>query len=287
MKKTWLIGAVAAVAAGAILAVSQPAINSALADTASNTTKIVKEKVVFWEGHRGGGPGKFGGFGGFGFSLKGSVLENISDLLGMKPADVTKQQESGKSLLDIAKTKGISEDKLIATVKDTLYKNIDEKVEAGFLTAAEAKEVKAKLTDANIKEDLSRVGPKGDMGFGKGFGKRMGGKMGFGMKGDSMDAVSTLLGLKEADLREQLMNGKSLLDIAKTKGVSEQKLIDTLKAPMIKKIDELVTAGKLTADQAKEIKSKLDAHIKDDISRVHSDDGPGGHHGGPGFGDGF
>lgn len=166
-KKTWLIGAVAGLAAAGVLAVSQPAITSAVANETEVSTAA--QKGIFNIGHR---LETLGGLLGFGGGVKGGNPEAISQLLNMEQADLLTELKAGKSLLDIAKDKGISEQTLIDTIKAQINSTIDEKVKQGYLTEDQAKELKTTLDEEHIKGDLERVPMAG--GKGAGFGGRGG-----------------------------------------------------------------------------------------------------------------
>ena len=50
------------------------------------------------------------------------VLDAVSQKLGMTTADLTKELQSGKGLMDIAKEKGVSEDDLVSTLQQAFSK---------------------------------------------------------------------------------------------------------------------------------------------------------------------
>lgn len=111
-----------------------------------------------------------------------------------------------------------------------------------------------------------------------------------GMDGDKFDGprrgfgpaelepvVTATLGIDATTLRSRLAAGETLAAIA---GAKKDALITALVAEMTKRIDADVTAGKLTADQAKNLKANLTAHVTEEINEVHK---PGmGHMGGKG-----
>ena len=91
------------------------------------------------------------------------------------------------------------------------------------------------------------------------------------LAGMAASDVATLLGITEEDLTTQLTEGKTLWQIADSAGK-----LDELKAAMIKKADdrltEQVTAGDLTADEAKtrldEFTAKVEAITADSDDHV-------------------
>lgn len=140
----------------------------------------------------------------------------------------------------------------------------------GTLTQAQADAVQAKLDALRPADGGGRHG-RGEMG-------------GPGMKaGAGLDEVATFLGISVDDLHTQLESGKTIAQIA---GDKTQALIDSLVASANKRIDDAVTAGKLTADKATELKSQTTQRITDMVNNTMPEGGRGGHGHGPGFGPG-
>ena len=67
---------------------------------------------------------------------------------------------------------------------------------------------------------------------------------------DGSAELATVLGISEEQLWDELDAGKSYAEIAQANGVDVQKVIDTLVAAEAKFIDEMVTAGEITAEEA-------------------------------------
>jgi polyhydroxyalkanoate synthesis regulator phasin len=79
---------------------------------------------------------------------------------------------------------------------------------------------------------------------------------------DLMKASADYLGLPPGQLKQQLAAGKSLGQIADaTPNKSRQGLIDTLTTRVTAKVDQLVTSGTITSDQAAKIKAQLPTRI--------------------------
>ena len=64
------------------------------------------------------------------------------------------------------------------------------------------------------------------------------------------ERVATLLGATTADLKAQLETGKTLADISKASGVSNDTLVQTILAPFQEHLDIMVKYGYMTKDQA-------------------------------------
>jgi hypothetical protein len=108
----------------------------------------------------------------------------------------------------------------------------------------------------------------------------MGGKGGpLGADRAAMEAlVSKTIGVDTATIKSRLQAGESLAQIA---GAKKDALIAALVADHTKRIDAAVTAGKLTAAQATEMKANLVAHVTEEINEVGGK-GPKGGRGGHG-----
>ena len=89
--------------------------------------------------------------------------------------------------------------------------------------------------------------------------------------------ISKTIGVDSTTVRTRLAAGESLGAIA---GAKKAELISVLVAEHTKRIDAAVTAGKLTAAQAKTLKAGLTAHVTAEVDQVGGKRGPG--MGGPG-----
>jgi hypothetical protein len=110
-----------------------------------------------------------------------------------------------------------------------------------------------------------------------------GGMMGRGAPewaGDSPE-VEDLLGLSEEDLQAERLAGKSLVEIAAAKGVSEDYLINTILSAKKDQLDSLVAEGKLTQARADFMIENMTAQVKTMVERT--DVGPAFSRGGAGF----
>ncbi len=115
-------------------------------------------------------------------------------------------------------------------------------------------------------------GPRlGGPPFGRAFGR-------FG--GVALDQVAAALGIAPADLKADLAKGQTIAQIAKSKNVDVNGLINTLVTDASKRIDQAVTAGHLDKDRA----DKLKASLKTEITNLVNNGFPKVPAGGFGFG---
>ena len=104
-------------------------------------------------------------------------------------------------------------------------------------------------------------GPGGPGGPGRG-GPRMG-----------LDAAAKAIGISSDQFRQEL-RGKSLADVANAHSVDPTKVADALKADAAAHIDQEVSAGRLTAEQAAQRKAGLSQRIDQMMNRQVPADAP-------------
>ena len=78
-----------------------------------------------------------------------------------------------------------------------------------------------------------------------------------GMLRDGLKPVADAIGITPQQLLTELRSGKSIAQVAQAHGVSEAKVVAAIEAQATKRIDEAVTKGHLTSDQATKLKSNL------------------------------
>ncbi|WP_052339361.1 hypothetical protein [Gorillibacterium massiliense] len=156
----------------------------------------------------------------------GGLFHDAAEILGMRTDELRAELEQGKSLADVAKTKGISEKDLVAKLTDKANSRIDQGVKSGHISQEKAAEIKKQLSG----KLQAAVGQKGLQNFGKHhewMAKRW-------------SRVATIIGISEEELAHQLKAGKSVAEIAQAHGVSRDKLIEKLKDGMTSDLEKFV-----------------------------------------------
>ena len=150
-----------------------------------------------------------------------------------------------KSSTKVPGQAGVGPEQALATILKDL-------VSKGTLTQAQADALTAAVTAAKAAHDANRpVGGKGGP---------------LGADRAAMEAlVSTTIGVDSATVKSRLRSGESLAQIA---GAKKDALIAALVADHTKRIDAAVTAGKLTAAQATQMKANLVAHVTEAVNAV-------------------
>jgi hypothetical protein len=175
----------------------------------------------------------------------------VAAYLGLTESELRAQREAGKSLAQIASVQGKSvaglEDVMLADAKT----HLDEAVANGRLTAAQEETMLADLK-SHLDDIVNATG--------KGAGVRVAIGPPFGT------AAATYLGLTPDELRTQLDNGRTLAQIA----TAQNKSLDGLKAAILagakERLDQAVTAGRLTAAQEQTMLDKLKEHLDDVVN---------------------
>jgi hypothetical protein len=114
--------------------------------------------------------------GGRGFSMP-AMGTTILKKLGMTPEQFVAERQAGKSLADIAKSKGLSADSLTADMLAAKKDLLDKSVKDGRLTQAQADAAYARM-QSQVKSGVTRTetGPRADrpaagLGLGAGAGQ--------------------------------------------------------------------------------------------------------------------
>jgi hypothetical protein len=141
-------------------------------------------------------------------------------------------------------------------------------VSDGTLTQSQADKVATTLD-----QNLPRRGP--------GLGMRMHGPRPFGGPHLHPADVAKILGITPQELRTQLEAGKTLAQIAASKGISKTDLIDKLVAAAQADIAADVKAGRLTQAQADKITAGLKTRITERVDQVGPGPRMGRHHDAP------
>jgi polyhydroxyalkanoate synthesis regulator phasin len=105
-----------------------------------------------------------------------------------------------------------------------------------------------------------------------------------GPGGMSLDAAAAALGMSADELRTALQDGSSLADVAEAQGVDTAALVDALVQAASDHLDEEVSEGDLTQEQADEMRADLEERITAEVEDGSFIGGPGGLHHPRGFG---
>jgi hypothetical protein len=213
-----------------------------------------------------GGQGFPGGFGKGGpRGGRGLDLSAAATAIGITPEQL-RTELPGKSLADVAKAHGKTAADVATALKNAQHTRIDQAVTAGKVAADQATTQKTQA-DQKIDQLVNQVMPQGGPGGFGGHGER-------GGFGAGLDAAATAIGITPQQLRTEVA-GKSLADVAKAHGKTAAEVATALKNAAHTRIDQAVTAGRLTADQAATQKTQVDQRIDQQINQVVPQRGSG------------
>jgi polyhydroxyalkanoate synthesis regulator phasin len=221
-------------------------------------------------GFPAGGKGFPGAFGRGGPRGGGGVdLNAAATAIGITPQQL-RTELAGKSLADVAKAHGKTAADVATALKNAVHTRVDQAVTAGKVTADQANTQKTQA-DQRIDQLVNQVMPQGGPGGRGGPGGPGGfGERGFGGGADAAAAI----GITPQQLRTELA-GKSLADVAKAHGKTAADVATALKNAAHTRIDQAVTAGRLTADQANTQKAQVDQRIDQQVNQVVPQRGTG------------
>jgi len=79
--------------------------------------------------------------------------------------------------------------------------------------------------------------------------------------GGGSEVVTSLLGIEQDALREALMDGQTLAEVAEANGVAVDTLVDELVAEKNARLDEKVAEGAITAEEADERRAGIEERV--------------------------
>jgi len=118
----------------------------------------------------------------WGCGLAGGDYTVIAGLLGLTPAEITAQLAEGKSLVEIAATKGVTEDQLVAAILDPMKQFMQQNVISSVWTQAQL-DARLKLAEQHIRLIVNTQGTSTGFGIGPGAGCGGAGTGGAGFSG--------------------------------------------------------------------------------------------------------
>ncbi|SFS37982.1 hypothetical protein [Paenibacillus sp. 453mf] len=157
-------------------------------------------------------------------------MDETAKILNMDLKELASQMEQGKTIASIARSKGMTDKQLEKKLIPAIDKRVDAAVKEGCLTKEQGASMKsnihARLTKV-INTPLSEL-RKRHAHHGKGHSRL------------NREEIAKFLGLTPDQLNQELRKGKSLAEIAKSKGVSEKQLVDKLKEELTPDLEKFI-----------------------------------------------
>lgn len=174
----------------------------------------------------------------------------LATFLGMSATDLETAIKSGKTIYQIAQEKNISEDQL-----KQFFTSQHEKHLAEIKTKLTKEVQSGKITQAHMDEHIKMMTEHAGKRFEKPFGKPM-------MK--FSDELPTFLKMTSEEFKTELKNGKTIEQIAESKGITKDQLTQFFTAQhenMVNKVKEelskKVQAGTMTQDEMNKVVEKI------------------------------
>jgi hypothetical protein len=190
------------------------------------------------------------------------------------------EQESRAFLDDAAARLGVEPSELRDALKEALESRVDAAVEAGRLTEAQGDVLKERIEASEAPflhggPGLALLGPW---------------PRGHHEQHDHLEAAAAYLGIDGSELRDRLVGGETLADVARAEGKTPGGLVQALVAEATSRLDEAVADGRLTQERADAMAETLEERITDLVNGERPERGFGRpfgsrHH--PGFGPSF
>ncbi len=121
------------------------------------------------------------------------------------------------------------------------------------------------------------VGNQSGRQSGQGYGLKMGQN-----QGSMSTNVADFLGITQEDLQAARQSGKSMVQIATENGKSEQDLVEYVIGQRSDWLDQLVSDGKITQEQADQRSQQMTEQVKENLSRTEVGPNPSGNAAGKG-----
>jgi hypothetical protein len=189
-------------------------------------------------------------------------LDAAATAIGITPEQL-RTELPGKSLAQVAQAHGKTAADVATALKNAAHQRLDQAVTTGGVTQDQANTQKTQM-DQRIDQLVNQVMPTSPRVGGP--GGPGGHRMFFG-RGMDLNAAATAIGISADQLRTELP-GKSLAQVAQAHNKTGAEVAAALKTSAHQRIDQAVTAGRLTQDQANTQKTNTDQRIDQLVNQV-------------------
>jgi ribosome recycling factor len=216
--------------------------------------------------------GRGGPRGGVGMGVN---FQAAATALGITPQQLRTQLQ-GKTLTQVAQANGKDPNAVATALKTDAHDRIDKAVTAGRLTADQGNTAKTNA-DKRIDQLMTQVVPAGGPPAGAPGAGGPRGAFGFGagLIQQALNTAATTIGISPQELRTDLQQGQSLAQVAQAHNKTGADVAAALKKAANDRIDQAVTAGHLTADQANTMKTNIGQRIDQLVNQPLPQGGPG------------
>lgn len=157
-------------------------------------------------------------------------------------------------IADVASHLGISTSTLQGAMKQAELDRVQQAVKSGKLTSAQASKIEARINSGKLGPGFGALGGRHPMRPGI---------------GGALQAAATYLGVTPQQLRADLRGGQSLSDVAAaTSGKSVQGLEAAITSSLESSLQQAVTAGRITQQQAQTREARLQPLVQRLVTRT-------------------
>jgi uncharacterized protein YidB (DUF937 family) len=166
------------------------------------------------------------------------ILEEAAAAIGVEKEALKQSLKEGKSLAEVARANGVSEDDLTAKLLKVRNEKIEQAVKDGKLAVDKADKMKQRMSEhlkfmIHEKQLLDQLE-----------------KHTKHHRHPDPDKMAKVIGISKAELEAQLKAGKSLTEIAAAKGISKKQLVEKIKEQMTPAIEKMVDRKKGEKNEA-------------------------------------
>ena len=183
--------------------------------------------------------------------------EDIARILGMSVKELARFLEEGATLQQLARRRGVSVDWLVEKTVELERQRPEHQAEEKHIGIEEANR-RSEEKKRRLHEELNRtpgprvlsVRPATDIAKNVPF---------------NLATVAKVLGISQEKLRQLLSEGNSLEQIAKRLNVNLDRLDTELQNPIESRIRSLLKAGRITEEQAKQMRSRTNQDVTQEL----------------------
>ena len=181
------------------------------------------------------------------------IHDTLTELLGLTPDELHTEREAGKTLPEIAAEHGVTEDELNEAFRNARAEALQEAVESGRISQEQADRMMERMEAMPaLKSDRgSRLLNHEECAPGTPM-----------VRGPLHDTISDLLGLTPEEMHAELQAGKSLVEIAAERGISEEELTDALLEANAERLREAVATEQITQEQADLMMERFESQVE-------------------------
>lgn len=155
-----------------------------------------------------------------------TMMQPVADLLGVSTSELRSSLDGGTSLDQLASAKGVSHDDLVAAIKDGLEATAPQGTSSSDGVSGTSAVFDLDAMAEDIAAGVRPQGPEGPPPGPPPTGRN-------DNDHDALQRVSDLLDMSTDELIESLTSGSSLRDLASSKGISSDQLLDALSEGMV------------------------------------------------------